>query len=348
MTLPAHEITPELAYAADVMLRDYMNARRGEVVLITVDTRSDAAAVYATFIAAYVLGCKTAVLTIPQLPFQGTLADPYIPPVLAGAAGDCDVWVDFTFPYLAGSHFQDSVMKKERARYLLAGDMKGDSLARLFGRVDLDRYYEVHKGMDAIVQETVGKECRITDANGTDVSFKIGKPGFKKPRRAEKPGMYLVPGSCTIFPDIETVQGTISVFAAFHEFYTLLREPLQLTLDGRIREIRGGANDRAIMDRALRRAAGGDYGYVIHFTHGIHPAARVTGRSFIEDMRTVGNNAVGLGLPWWVPGGGENHPDALVSMQSIWVDGEQIVHDGAIVKPLELARSAAALQPAYT
>jgi hypothetical protein len=330
-----------------MMLRDYMNARRGEVVLITVDTRSNAAAVQATFNAAYVLGCKVAVVTIPQLPFQGTLADPYIPPAVAAAAGDCDVWVDFTFPYLAGSHFHDSVMKQNRARYLLAGDMKADSLSRLFGRVDLDRYYEVHKGVDGILQGAVGKECRITNGSGTDVTFKIGKPGFSKPRRAEKPGMYLVPGSCTIFPDIETVQGTISIFAAFHEFFTALREPLLLVMDGRVRELRGGANDRAVMDRALRRAAGGDYGYVIHFTHGIHPAARVTGQSFIEDMRAVGNNSVGLGLPWWVPGGGENHPDALVSMHSIWVDGEQIVRDGAIVSPPDLAQSAAALQPTY-
>jgi leucyl aminopeptidase (aminopeptidase T) len=348
MTSPLAELGPELAHAADVLLRDYMNARRGETLLITADTGSDPAAVRAVFVAAHLLGCKASILTLPQLPFQGTLADPYIPSTVGAAAAECDVWIDFTFPYLAGSHLHDAVMKKERVRYLLAGDLKADSVVRLFGRVDLDRYYEVHKGFDTVAQQAVGKECRITNGSGTDVTFTIGKPGFTKPRRAEKPGMYLVPGACTIFPEIETVRGTISVFATFHEYFTSLREPLHLIMDGRVRELRGGGNERKVMDRALRRAAGGDYGYVIHFTHGIHPAARVTGRSFIEDMRATGNNSVGLGLPWWVPGGGENHPDALVSMQSVWVDGRQIVRDGAIVDPPELAAAADALLPIYS
>jgi hypothetical protein len=101
------------------------------------------------------------------------------------------------------------------------------------------------------------------------------------------------------------------------------------------------------MDRALKRAGGGEYGYIIHFTHGIHPAARATGKSFIEDMRVTGNDAVGMGLPWWIPGGGENHPDAILFQQSIWIDGNKIVEDGAIVGPPPLAKLADELRPLY-
>ena len=71
----------------------------------------------------------------------------------------------------------------------------------------------------------------------------------------------------------------------------------------------------------------------------------MTGESFIEDMRARGNNAVGLGVPFWLPGGGENHPDAIVSQQSLWVDGRLIVEDGVIVDPPELARAAERLVP---
>ncbi|MBT3533979.1 MAG: hypothetical protein HN478_08870, partial [Rhodospirillaceae bacterium] len=117
--------------------------------------------------------------------------------------------------------------------------------------------------------------------------------------------------------------------------------------DGKIQAIRGGGNERAVADRALRRAAGGEYGYIIHFTHGIHPAARATGRSFIEEMRTMGNDAIGMGLPWWQPGGGENHPDAVLYMQTIELDGRRIVEDGAIVAPPDLAELATALTPIY-
>src|SRR6185295_9815709 len=97
------------------------------------------------------------------------------------------------------------------------------------------------------------------------------------------------------------------------------------------------------LERALRRAGGGEYGYVIHFTHGLHPRARFTGRCFVEDMRVPGSNAVGLGLPWWQPGGGENHPDAVLSMQSVWIADRQVVADGALVAPAALAAEAAAL-----
>ena len=55
--------------------------------------------------------------------------------------------------------------------------------------------------------------------------------------------------------------------------------------------------------------------------------------------------AAGLGLPWWVPGGGENHPDAVVTEQSIWIDGAPVVADGSFVEP-ELADLASALTAA--
>ena len=123
--------------------------------------------------------------------------------------------------------------------------------------------------------------------------------------------------------DLESVQGKVCFVSVFHEYFTELADVITLTVDGRIREVKGGGVDRLVLDRALLRAGGGQYGYLIHFTYGMNPAARRTGRSFIEDSRVIGNNAVGMGLPWWMPGGGENHPDAVLSKQSIWIDGNQ-------------------------
>jgi hypothetical protein len=340
-------IGPELSQAAEVVVRDYMAVRADENVLITADTAGDPAAAQAIFAAAERAGAKAALLTVPQLPFQGGLADPYVTPTLSGAVLGSDVWIDLTFPYLAGSHLYDEALKTKRIRYLLGGDMGADGLVRLFGRVDLDRYYAVHKAFDDLINEAIGKPVRITNGLGTDVSFRLGKRGFEKPRRGDKPGGYLVPGSCTMFPDVESVKGVIHVGSVFHEYYTPLGQPMALEVDGKIRAVRGGGNERKVADRALRRAAGGEYGYVIHFTHGIHPAARVTGRSFIEDMRSVGNDAVGMGIPWWLPGGGENHPDAVLFMQSIELDGRKLVEEGAIVGPASLAKLADELTPLW-
>jgi 2,5-dihydroxypyridine 5,6-dioxygenase len=97
----------------------------------------------------------------------------------------------------------------------------------------------------------------------------------------------------------------------------------------------------ARLERALGRASGGrGLGSLIHFTVAFHPAARITGRHFIEDIRAFGTNAIGMGLPWWEEGGGENHPDGVVMEQSVWIDGEQLIDAGRIAGRL-------AAMPAY-
>ncbi len=330
----------DVARAADVLVRDYMAVRAGESVLITADTATDPGVTEAIMVAVAQADARPSVLTIPRLPFQGALADPYIPPVVGGAVGGCSVWIDLTFPYLAGSSVADKAIHDGNVRYLLGGDMRCAQVARLFGAVDLDAYYAVHRAFDEVTAAAIDRPIRITDTRGSDVTFTLAKPGFAKPRRADRPGLYFVPGACTMFPAPDSVKGVLKVVAAFHEHYARFSEPATLIIDGRIREVTGGGADRAALRRSLRRAAGGDYGEVIHVTHGIHPAARMTGESFIEDMRTAGNDAVGLGIPFWLPGGGENHPDAIVTEQSIWVDGRKIVEDGAIIGPPSLAKLA--------
>src|SRR5690606_13952548 len=106
--------------------------------------------------------------------------------------------------------------------------------------------------------------------------------------------------------------------ALFDEYYRTLRQPIVIEAEGTIQRFSGGgAEDRLSFDRALRRASGrGGYGNFVHFTLGFHPAAMLTGRQFIEDIRLPGSNAIGMGLPWWESGGGENHPDGIVLDQS--------------------------------
>jgi hypothetical protein len=339
-------MTATIASAADVLMRDYMALQPDETVLITADTDSDPDVWQAVHRASLLAGANSSVLLIPPLPFQGRLADPYVTPAVGAAALACDVWIDLTFPYLAGSELHDQAMETKHIRYLLGADLNAGGLLRLFGRVDLDRYFAVHHGFDAFVNDAVGASVHITDGGGTDVSFNLGQRGFEKPRRADKPGTVLVPGQCTLFPEVESVKGRIEVGAIFHEYYTALGSPLTLEIDGRIRAISGGGNERSVADRALRRAgSNGEYGYVIHFTHGIHPTARVTGDSFIEDTRAQGNNAIGMGMPWWDPGGGENHPDAVLYLHTIEIDGQRVVEDGAIVGPQSLVALAADLHP---
>ena len=334
-----------LAVAADILVRDFMCVRAGEQVLITADTATDTVAVKALLNATRVQGAKAGVFITPQLPFQGSLADPHISEPLAAAVKSCDVWLDLTFPYMGGSRAHDEAMAAKRARSLLVADLGGAGIARLFAGVDFDRLFALQEALDALIAGAQGKECRVTCASGTDVRFTIGKTVTRKLRRTDQPGTYTPPGSAVIYPEIESVRGEIVVHAAFHEYQERLLEPFRLKVNGRVRELSGGAGSRSVMERALKRAGGGEYGSIIHFSHGFHPAARLTGESFIEDIRVKGNNAIGLGIPWWLPGGGENHPDAVVLAQSMWIDGREVVREGSIVGPPEIARLEQALAP---
>lgn len=334
----------KLAVAAAFIVRDFMCVKPGEQLVITADTASDPRAVQALLEAAKVAKARTAVLTIPQLPFQGALADPYVPEPLGAAVKSCDVWLDITFPYLAGAKVHADAMELKRARCLMFNDLDAGGISRLFAGVDFDKLFDLQEAVDEIVNKSVGKTCRVTNAAGTDVTFTIGRPATRKIRRVNIPGTYTAPGSAVIYPEIESVKGTVVVDAAFHEYFTLLRSQISMKVDGKIREVTGGGTDLKVMERALKRAGGGKYGSVIHFSHGFHPAARFHGGSFNESIRAVGCNAVGLGIPWWEPGGGENHPDAVVTMQSMWIDGRQIVKDGAFALP-ELAKLESVLEP---
>src|SRR5204863_7917159 len=88
----------DVAKAADVLVRDYMAVRAGESVLITTDTATAPAVTEAIMVAVARVDARPSVLTIPRLPYQGALADPFIPPVVAGAVSGCTAWIDLTFP----------------------------------------------------------------------------------------------------------------------------------------------------------------------------------------------------------------------------------------------------------
>jgi 2,5-dihydroxypyridine 5,6-dioxygenase len=316
-----------LDHAVDVLLREHLSVRAGEAVHLTVDDASDSLLVDRLVSQLENCEARAKVLHLPRLPLQGLLADPYIPASVAQAVGECDVWLDLTFPYLAGSTPFSRAMENGRTRYLLLGDLRADGAARLYGAVDHDALFDLQDEADRMLREAQGQACRIMTPEGTDIEFRIGRPATAKARHANKPGSQTVPGSAIFYPEMETVRGTIALEAAFHDYYERLPRRVTLEVDGRIRRV-GEGHHRELLERALRRAGGGDYGNVIHLTIGLNPAAEDRGVSFIEDIRAVGRNAVGLGLPWWVAGGGENHPDGIVTRQSLWIGGEPVLSEG--------------------
>lgn len=342
-------IDRRLQRAARTLVSGQFAVQPGEGVLLTADAATDRELIRALADAVEAAGGRPVVATISPLPFQGALADPYVPALLGAAAAAADVWLDLCFPYFAGSSMHDAAMRAKRARYALLATAHADSFARLYGGVDFDALMDYQLGIVDYLESKVGATARFTCPLGSDISFVLGEVKLKRERVARSPGMHTVPGAQSLYPELPSVRGRIVLQALFDEHYRRLRRPITLDVDGRIRGFTGAAaEDAPSFERALRRAAGGDaYGQLIHFTVGFHPAARLTGTDFIEDIRCHGANAIGMGLPWWEPGGGENHPDGVVLDQSLWIDGAPIVAAGRIVGPDSLAALLGRLKPVH-
>lgn len=340
------DLRVDLARGVQTLVHEHYRVRPGEEVLLTADTATDPLLIDALMTTLGQAGARVVLMTTPRLPFQGTLADPYIAEPFKVGVLNCDVWFDLTFPSFIGSGTYDAALKAKRVRYMLLGDL-GSAVGRIYGGVDFERLFELQSALDLYVAKFEGEQCRITSPFGTDFTFRIGRSATQKRRVMDGPGSQTPPGSAIMFPVPETVKGIVILDAAFDEYYRHLRTPLRMEVDGRIRTLNGDGTDVKVMDRALRRAGSGQYGFLIHFTYGFHPAARFSGQSFIEDIRALGSNAIGLGIPWWLPGGGENHPDGVVRNQSIWISGQQLVRDGLLIHPPEIASLASAFEPRY-
>lgn len=330
--------SPRLARAADCLVREQFAVAAGESVLITADASTDSHLLDAVANAVARAGAKPLIAVAPTLPFQGGLSDPYVGDALGAAASASDVWLDFCFPYHAGSRIHSAAMQAQRCRYGLLAMSSAESLERLYGGVDFQALLDFNIAFMELLSQAAGETVRFTCAAGTDVSFELDKVKLKRARICNKPGMDTVPGAQSLYPVKDSVRGKIVIQALFDEHYRTLRKPITIASEGRITGFSGaGIEDHQSFERALRRASGKDgLGTFVHFTYGFHPAARMTGRQFIEDIRLPGSNAIGMGLPWWEPGGGENHPDGLVLDQSLWIGGLPIVDQGRFVGSSEL------------
>lgn len=332
--------SPRLLRAADNLVTESFAVSRGESVLITADYRTEKELLDAVAASVSRAGALPLIALAPPLPFQGGLSDPYVGEALKAAAAAADVWLDFCFPYHAGSGAHDAAMQAGRTRYCLLATAAARSFERLYGGLDFAAMLDFNIALSAHFAGAVGETVRFTCPRGTDVTMTLDEIKLGRKKINDRPGLYTVPGVQSFYPVKESVSGRIVIQALFDETYRALREPIAIEADGGVRRFSGGgAEDRASFDRALRRAGGGaGYGDFIHFTFGFHPAAMFSRREFIEDIRVPGSNAIGMGLPWWEPGGGENHPDGIVFDQSLWIGDSQLVDAGVFTGPEPLQR----------
>jgi leucyl aminopeptidase (aminopeptidase T) len=330
-----HFTPARLVRAADVLVRAQFAVRAGESVLITADTTTERALLDIVSQAVVRAGARPLIAISPKLPYQGGLSDPYVGDTLKAAAPASDVWFDFCFPYHAGSALHSAAMESGRCRYALLAMSSAASFERLYGGVDYEALIDFNLAFMEFVKSAAGEQVRFTCPLGSDVRFELDQLKLARPRVRDMPGMETVPGTQSLYPVMHSVQGRIVIQALFDEEYRKLRLPITIHVDGAITGLDGGgADDRMSFERALKRASGeSSLGYFVHFTYGFHPGTRLTGEQFIEDIRIPGSNAIGMGLPWWEKGGGENHPDGVLFDQTLWIGGDRVCEGGRFSGP---------------
>src|SRR4051794_6985633 len=112
-------LSPRLERAVDTLVNKSFAVQEGEGVLMTADVRTDTALLDAVARGVVRAGGRPTITISPLLPFQGGLSDPYVPEHLKAAMAASDVWLDFCFPYHAGSGGHSAAMETKRVRYAL-------------------------------------------------------------------------------------------------------------------------------------------------------------------------------------------------------------------------------------
>jgi leucyl aminopeptidase (aminopeptidase T) len=343
--VPIHEY--ELHRAANILAREILGLKPGEVLAITADTESDERVVEATAAAAHAAGAKPMVITVASPTGVGKAADPALPVEALGAAlTKVDAWIEFNNQWLLYSTpFELATRDNPRLRYICLVGMNVDMMVRTIGRVD---HEPLRAFMTKVAEMTrAAKEMRVTTPAGTDVHFfnDPTRPVSCDAGRADVPGVYFLSGQiswCPAYPSIEGVivfDGTISP-----PLNRIVDAPVRLTVkEGRVEAIDGGRD--ALRYRAWLESFGDpNMLRMAHIAYGFNPGARLTG-NVLEDERVWGVTEWGLGYvaPSDAPPNGipaKSHTDGICLNASVWLEGVALLREGKVVHPglLDLSR----------
>src|SRR5690606_16301925 len=124
-----------------------------------------------------------------------------------------------------------------------------------YGQVDFAALMDFNLAFAAFVAEAAGETMRVACPLGTDLAWTIDRPKLVRERVARTPGLHTVPGTQSFYPVADSVRGRVVLQALFDEDHRILRRPITILVEDRIRAIEGGAaEDRPRLERALRRA----------------------------------------------------------------------------------------------
>lgn len=337
----------ELAEAAYKLMHDQAQIKKGESVLVTTDSVADFRVAEEIAKMADALGAKVMLAWHSTPKGYGALTMPYLPDPLIACADQADVWVECNDQWLLYSPIWDKAVTNGRTRQIMLGGLGIECISRCIGKIDIETQCKFQDHLTEITKKA--KEVRITNAAGTDVSFRMDS---KRPVNNEimytEPGGHFMLGQIGWAPEEDSIMGTIAfdgtVSGGEGAEFNELSEPVKYIVEhGRIKEFQGGKEADAL--RSYFASLDDPNMYIAaHVCYGCNPNA-VLGEITTENERIWGSTQWGFGHQGSNYSGGaprkaKSHIDGSCMACTIYLDGVMIEDNGVYIEPTlaELAK----------
>jgi len=307
----------ELKTGAEKALKQCLNAKLGEKVLIVTDTEKMSIGL-AFFTVAREIGCEAMLMLIIPRKVDGE--EP--PEAVASAIRNTDIFLAPTARSISHTRARLDACKHGARGATLPGIteeiMQGGSMAA--------DYEEVRKTGKKLSEKLQGiREAILTSDNGTNLKLRFGKREWRVDDGIfHKPGDFgnLPAGEVYISP--VTAEG-ILVFDASVSMLGILEEPIRIVVkDGNAVSFEGG-RQAAELEKLVKKASGNGRN-IAELGIGINPSAKVTGNT-LEDEKVAGTIHVAIGDESTIGGELEAsiHLDGVIAQSPVLtVDGEEI------------------------
>ena len=337
----------ELGKAGHIVAFDMCKVRKGETVLLTVDSVMDFKPVMEAAKACEAAGGKVMVALHSTPNGYGKVADPQLPESLKKAIPAADVWIEFNNQWLLYSSAWIEAMSNGRTRYLFLGGLDPERIVRCIARLDMGLQ---EKFQNKVVALTHGaRKMRITTPSGTDVSFEnVRERPITNELRANVPGPHFLVGQIGWAPREESINGVVVYDGSFsgggEADLGVLSHPIEVVIKkGKISEIKGQEEAKTVK-KWLEKLGDPNMYNLAHVCYGFNPGARLTGLC-TEDERVWGSTEWGNGYQGPMFKGSQpeavSHADGISLNSTVWVDDNLLLQEGKVVhgELVELAKA---------
>lgn len=327
------------------------NVSPGDQVLIVTDTAQDARVWQAATTIVADLGAEPTIALFEPRP-----ADYYNPP---DAVAEAMMHADVNVLLASTSMLHSPAAMRAMGAGIPSICMDGAVTLEMFqrGAATAD-YFEIARMKHYTAKNVFGegaREVRVTSEFGTDMTYGVegrvhvppvrdeGWDPFAAYRRTEEgrvgSPMYtcLFPGGEYNVPPLEgTGEGTFVIDLTMHHFGRLT-SPIELIVrEGRIHDIRGGAEARRLREHLEVHGDDNAYMFPTEASVGLNKKAMIVG-SQREDKNIYGAMHFGLGTNSDVGGTVTSnlHMDGVVLQPTLYVDGVKKIERGEFLVPLD-------------